>query len=407
MPRPIRGRARPAGFSFSGQTLRLLSMIVMLVVIGITIQRSAPWGRAPAARELAVAPAENEVRQSGGPAVAVTVVKPAPGADVATQPPEKPVASPATDGSSSPGESAEQLGEPPAQTEAQVPPEDQSPRDLAPGQAAPEVDERAAAGAWPIDDRDPAEAAAFAHEIQTVADRETLVLGVELPAYYRLLKWLGSQSADELAAREPQPAVFQQLMQHPDKYRGKLVTTDLTVNRALSYEVTEENSAGVKKLYELWGWPTAGQGWLYVIVTPELPPGFPEGATFPSQTVRVTGYFFKLQGYQPANAKPYARPLIAPLVVGKISWHHYAPAANPAETTLSWIILAGGGAIVLGAIGYWALAARHKKQHRKPIDGGLSAEPHEPDEDQFESPYEDSYPRDQERDNFDWLREDH
>ncbi len=335
MPRPIRGRARPAGFSLSGQTMRLMSMIVMLVVIGITIQRSAPWGRAPAARDLAVVPEENEPPQPGGPVAAVTIEKPKPPATASIEPTEKsPAAGAPTDESTSPGDSAEQLGEPPAQHDAPKALEDQSPRDLAPGERPPEVDERAAAEAWPIDDRDPAEAAAFAHEIQTVADRETLVLGVELPAYYRLLKWLRSQSAEELAAREPKPAVFQQLMQHPDKYRGKLVTTDLTVNRAISYEVTEENSAGVKKLYELWGWPTTGQGWLYVIVTPELPPGFPEGATFPSQTVRVTGYFFKLQGYQPANAKPYARPLIAPLIVGQISWHHFAPAANPAEATL-------------------------------------------------------------------------
>ena len=118
------------------------------------------------------------------------------------------------------------------------------------------------------------------------------------------------QSLAELKDRDPPEAVFQQLRQHPGKYRGKLLELELSVRRVVTYDVEKENPAGVKRLYELWGWPTAGRGWFYVVVTPDLPPGFPTDIDI-SQTVRVYGYFFKLQGYQPANAQPNAAPLAA------------------------------------------------------------------------------------------------
>ena len=33
----------------------------------------------------------------------------------------------------------------------------------------------------------------------------------------------------------------------------------------------------------------------------------------------VYGYFFKLQGYQPADSKPNARPLVAPMIIGRVA----------------------------------------------------------------------------------------
>ena len=38
-----RERTRSTGFFSMAQTIRLFSLLLMLVVIGVTIQRSAPW----------------------------------------------------------------------------------------------------------------------------------------------------------------------------------------------------------------------------------------------------------------------------------------------------------------------------------------------------------------------------
>ena len=106
-----------------------------------------------------------------------------------------------------------------------------------------------------------------------------------------------------------------------------------------------------------------GRGWLYDVITPELPAGFPEGAGI-KQRVRVYGYFFKLQGYYPLGAKPNARPQIAPLIIGRVESVQTPVPVNPAEEMLTKIVLAGGGVILLGAIGYWVVAARRKKSAR-------------------------------------------
>jgi len=256
------------------------------------------------------------------------------------------------------------------------------------------------------DDRNDEERSAFRWETQGMADQSTLIQGFELPAYRRLFKWITSQSTEELARRNPPDAVFQQLAQHSDKYRGELLTLELTVRRVEKDPVDAGNPAGVEHVYQLWGWPTSGRGWLYDIVTPELPPGFPVEPDI-YQTVRVYGYFFKLQGYQPANAKPNARPLVAPLIVGKLVWEPTTPTANPAEQALSLVFLVGGGLIVLCAIGYWFVAARRKKKQLPPPSGEVDwpadrAAESFADHDDDDGPDE---PRRSNRGNFDWLRE--
>ena len=80
-------------------------------------------------------------------------------------------------------------------------------------------------------DRDPEEIAAFRREIETVADGETLILPVEMPAYWRLLEWVVGQSTSELAVRQPRRVTFQELRQSPDKYRGELVELDLNIRQ--------------------------------------------------------------------------------------------------------------------------------------------------------------------------------
>jgi len=67
------------------------------------------------------------------------------------------------------------------------------------------------------------------------------------------------------------------------------------------------------------------------------------------------GYFFKLQGYYPARAKPGARPEKAPLVIGRVVWAEPAPAETAgASWPWAWVVL---GAMVMLVAAWWGLRA--------------------------------------------------
>ncbi len=85
-------------------------------------------------------------------------------------------------------------------------------------------------------------------------------------------------------------------------------------------------------LYEVWGWTEESRSWPYVGVVLDLPKGMPIGANVYEQ-VTLVGYFFKMQGYLEAGAKPRAAPLQAPLFVGRLIWR---PAAKPQARSSDW-----------------------------------------------------------------------
>lgn len=163
---------------------------------------------------------------------------------------------------------------------------------------------------------DAAEWAELRDELQAVEDRTTSNHMIEMPAYYRLLSWAESQDPSSLLAQAKQET-FHDLVHHPAKSRGELLTVNLRVRRALRYELPSDNPLHDRAVYELWGWPRDSRGWLYVVLTPELPPGVKLGDQI-DVDVKAVGYFFKLQGYQPAQAKPDAAPLVAPLLIGRV-----------------------------------------------------------------------------------------
>ena len=74
-----------------------------------------------------------------------------------------------------------------------------------------------------------------------------------MPAYWRCLKWARAQSFAELERRAADGVVYTQLLEQPDKYRGKLLRLRLHIRRVLDWEAPK-NSAGVRRVYEAWGW---------------------------------------------------------------------------------------------------------------------------------------------------------
>jgi hypothetical protein len=209
----------------------------------------------------------------------------------------------------------------------------------------------------PVADKNSPEFKRFLHESEVIQDRSTSTRPAENRAYWRVLSWVDSQSIDDLKRQPFHEISFNDLVQYPKKYRGELVRVELSIRKVSTREV-EDLAHRPRKLYELWGWPTNSSGWFYDILTPELPPGFPIGDNVDA-AVTAYGYFFKLQGYQPANAKPNVWPLAAPLLVGRVSPMLTAAAPSP-ETGIAGIVLIVGCAIVVAVVVGWCVAAKRK-----------------------------------------------
>jgi hypothetical protein len=198
-------------------------------------------------------------------------------------------------------------------------------------------------------DTDPSELSAAKEQFQAITDH-TLSLGrEEMPAYWRLFNWVEHQSLHDLSQRADRSAVLNQFIQSPDEQRGKLFQLKLNVRRILSYDAPS-NSAGIGRVYEIWGWTNESKAWLYIVLTAHLPPGMPVGADV-NESVNFSGYFLKDQGYHAAGAGPKDKPLAAPLLIGRVAWS--SPPAPAAAAHSGWtqaviVFLALIGAIGLG-----------------------------------------------------------
>jgi hypothetical protein len=181
----------------------------------------------------------------------------------------------------------------------------------------------------------------------------------EMPAYWRLFNWVEHQSLADLKARSNATAVLNDFVQRPDEQRGKLFQIDLNVRRVMSYDAPA-NSAGIKKVYEVTGWTTESKAWLYVVLTAHLPEGMPIGAEV-SERVTFAGYFLKLQGYHEAGAAPRDKPLVAPLLIGRMAWQPPPAVATSPYYDSFWgywpaavVFLVG-----VGALGWWLMTLNH------------------------------------------------
>lgn len=234
----------------------------------------------------------------------------------------------------------------PASSPSEETPQAQSP-EAAPVVDAPHAEEREA----------------LLEELQTVEDRATSIHPIEMPAYNRLLAWSADEDASSLQARARR-VTFHDLVHRPADYRGQVVQVDLRVRRVLPYKLSADSPLGAREVYELWGWPTNSRGWLYVVLTPELPAGVTVGEET-DVTVTAVGYFFKLQGYHPAHAKPNAAPLVAPLLIGRLISHR-SPVAAVDDQFWLYVMIAAGAIIAVLAACVGSLMSLSRTWRRKP-----------------------------------------
>lgn len=225
-----------------------------------------------------------------------------------------------------------------------------------------------AAAAQPVSDgptdEDPDQRADAAEEFEAVSDGTLGIQPEEMLAYWRLIFWTEHQSMETLQKRAVGRWVLNDFMQFPDKQRGKVVRLDLNVRRVLAYDV-EQSPFGIKRLYEIWGWTDESKVWLYCVVTAHLPEGMPIGPDV-EERARFAGYFFKLQGYHEAGAKPHARPLRAPLLVGRLQRYPSLTDRQQAPGSDWWAVgLAAGMCLLFAGAGLFQFLSSRKAARRE------------------------------------------
>jgi hypothetical protein len=314
----------------SGEMLRLLSMITMLVVIAMLMSRA----RDPSVwRWLA-----SDEAAEPEPDTAKTMLAEAP--------------SPAAD-SKAPAAAASTPPDQPAG-----------------GSEAGRASLSQANGLAALTDQDDEEWDAFKEEALALDDFTFFFQREEMEAYDRLVRWTLRQSFEGMwqrAGSERGRVTFNDFVQNRKQLRGKLVRLDLHLRRVL--KMPEKTRDGTE-LYEAWGYTTQSGGWLYSVVIVDKPDDLPVGELI-QEDVRVAGYFLKMLSYHSALSKPGDKPLYAPVLVGRVV-RIKAPGPPPSET--AWVAesptarllgLALFGVFVVAMVG-WQLTSvllRTRKRH--------------------------------------------
>ncbi len=210
--------------------------------------------------------------------------------------------------------------------------------------------------------------------LSVVTDNSLRMAKREMPAYWELVRKTANSSFNELDEVSNSRTKFNDFYNEPAKHRGELVTLDIVVRRVTKYDAEAGNSAGIKSVYEIWGSTDQSQAWLYVFITNTLPEGFDEETLLRKKT-SFAGYFLKLLAYQPGSASPNAKPLLAPLLVGRFKDIQQATPTTKSDPPW-WSTWEVTSIIVLLTVFFTArvlMGAKQKRQRRRDHQKSLSS----------------------------------
>jgi hypothetical protein len=176
-----------------------------------------------------------------------------------------------------------------------------------------------------------------------VGDKQGIgLLDVDMPAYWRLMKWSRARSFADLEERAARDVPFTQLWEEPAKHRGELIRLRIHVQRIIAWDAPE-NSLGVKKTYEIWGGTEESRGNPYCVTCAELPPGLRVASETTGEIV-FAGFFHKILAYEVMG-----KTRGAPMLIGRIRVLDNGArlAANRSLGLTTMLII---GAAVVGAL---------------------------------------------------------
>ena len=154
--------------------------------------------------------------------------------------------------------------------------------------------------------------------LSIVTDNSLRMAKREMPAYWELVRKTANSSYHEMREVANSRSKFKDFYSEPAKHRGELISLEIIVRRVTRLDAEAGNSAGVNGVYEIWGSTEQSHAWLYVFITNALPKGFDE-ETLLRKKAGFAGYFLKLLAYHPGSAPPNAKPLLAPLLIGRFN----------------------------------------------------------------------------------------
>lgn len=155
--------------------------------------------------------------------------------------------------------------------------------------------------------------------------------------------------------------IYVDMLNNPERFRGRLVTLEGYVRRLL---LIGENEHGLDNLYEAWLYTDDSQGHPAVVVFSAKPEEMPEGNDI-SEHVRITGYFFKLWRYEAQDNDRFTPMILA----HRIQWF---PDESITRTPSLLLYVALAVIMVIVGLGIWRVA-RQPIGHRVPAEAEQEA----------------------------------
>ncbi|MBS0204697.1 MAG: hypothetical protein JSS49_17470 [Planctomycetes bacterium] len=145
--------------------------------------------------------------------------------------------------------------------------------------------------------------------LRRVKDNTIGIRREEGEAYYRLLDHAQRVPVNELELAGATDVQYLNLMTDPQQFRGEPVTIHGDLWRLYEFQASV-NAYGFNTLYEAWIFTADSSNHPYRVVLTELPRELEPGENLRKQ-VRVTGYFFKREGYASGGGMHVAPTLLA------------------------------------------------------------------------------------------------
>ena len=149
--------------------------------------------------------------------------------------------------------------------------------------------------------------------LHRVKDNTIGVRRDEAEAYYRLLYHARKVPTEQLERAGATDVQYINLMMQPERYRGEPVTIHGDLWRLYELEAGP-NNLGLKILYEAWIFTADSDKNPYRVVFTSLPRELEPGVNL-RKPVRVTGYFFKREGYASGGGVHVAPTLLAQRII--------------------------------------------------------------------------------------------
>jgi len=149
--------------------------------------------------------------------------------------------------------------------------------------------------------------------LRRVKDNTIGIRSDEADAYYHLLNHANRVSATELERAGATDVLYINLMTDPDRFRGVAITIHGDLWRLYEFKAGP-NKYGFKSLYEAWVFTADSDNHPYRIVFTKLPRDLEPGENL-RRPVRVTGYFFKREGYASSGGMHVTPTMLAQRVI--------------------------------------------------------------------------------------------